>query len=156
MTQTFKKMKAHAPSRFSWNLGGLIGSALGCSAWMVASAVASKWPPFGVVTSIVCAAAIWITVPQLWRQRPRLTALAGVFIFLTVAFLSTLVLLAVAHMNSFELVVSWPPLRFADAASCYWILILFPALALLFLALECFPPNTSEQAVACDGDSAPA
>lgn len=48
---------------FSWNLGGLLGSAFGCSAWIALTPFVTGWHTTGVLIALGCVAMILLAVP---------------------------------------------------------------------------------------------
>jgi len=117
--------------RFSWNLGGLIGSAVGFSSWMAITPFWADWDAVGIVAALVCVVLILITVPVLWRMRAKIDAFRGIIVLLVVAFISSSIFLASAHLMNLTVLTSWPP-RLASASECLWGLLVFPALGVLF------------------------
>lgn len=125
-------MKEPRRGRFSWNLGGLIGSAVGCSAWMALTPFLAARDLKGIIVALGCVMVILLAVPVLWSMRAGIEALRGIFILLAVAFVATLSFLLFAHFMSLPLLASWPPSRPAEASNFFWILLLYPALVLVF------------------------
>lgn len=141
-------MRTKAQSGFSWNLGGLLGAAVGCSAWMVLTPFVASWPPAGRIAAIGCALLILGAVPALWRMRVWVGALQGMYLFLAVAFVGTSGFLLCAHFMKLPLLVSWPPPETGSAFACLWILLIFPALALLLWGVDRGMRTKSEEGAA--------
>jgi FtsH-binding integral membrane protein len=129
-------MKTQQNTGFCWNFWGLLGSALGCSAWMVLMPFIAGWHVTGIASALVCVIVILAAVPILWRMKENIKALQGMYIFLAIAFLATCSFLLIAHFMRLPMLVSWPPPASIEASKCFWILLLFPALALLFCIVD--------------------
>ena len=114
----------------SWTFGGLVGSAVGCSAWMVLIPFVADWNLAGTAIALICAIAILLTIPVLWKIREKVDALQGMFILLTVAFLSTLGLLLYAYFMRLPLSNFWLPTKQVANLSYFWVLLIYPAIAL--------------------------
>jgi hypothetical protein len=148
-------MTTQTHSRFSWNLGGFLGSAIGCSAWIILTPFVAGWHSIGVVSALGCAAIILLAVPVLWRMREKIEPLKGMMIFLMVAFLATTSFLLIGHFMRLPILASWPPPQQAAALNYFWILLLFPALALLFWFIGRPTKSNSEQGSAHQSTTAP-
>ena len=140
-----EKMTPQRHTGFSWNLGGLLGSALGCSAWIALTPFVTGWHTTGVLFALGCVAVILLAVPILWSMRMKIEALRGMFIFLVVAFVATCGFLLFAYYAALPLLTSLPSSEQSAAADCFWILLLFPALALLFWVIGRSNRTNSEQ-----------
>lgn len=90
------------------------------------------WHFAGTVAALGCVIVILLAVPILWTVRTKIEALQGMFIFLAVAFVATFSFLLSAYFMRLPLLASWPPAVHANASNCFWILLLFPTLALFF------------------------
>ena len=143
-------MKTTQHNGLSWNLGGLLGISMGCSAWMASTPFWPGWHIMGVSVALLCVGVILIMVPLLWRMRSEIGALAGINILLAVTFVSNSIFLVGAHFMGLAVLSSWPPPRFASALESSWGLLLFPALGLLFWFLDHHTKNKSEQAAPCN------
>ncbi len=129
-------MPERAKSYFHWNLGGLLGCALGTSAWMVVTPLASGWPLEGTIGSLLAAALIFATALVLWSKRDRIAALTGVLILLGTALVVTTAWLLLAHGQGLGIISKWPGGTSLPALSLLWVLLLYPALAAWFLFLD--------------------
>ena len=109
--------------------GGLVGAALGGTAWMAITPFAARWSVSGKILALACVAAVWLTLPVLWRLRCRLRPMQSAQVLLSVTFLATLTFLAVAHHMQLPLLRSWPPPVYAEAAGYFGMLLIFPVLA---------------------------
>jgi hypothetical protein len=84
-------------------------------------------------------------------MRAKIEALQGMLVFLAVAFLATSGFILSAHLMKLPLLVSWPPAKSADASSYWWILSLFPLLALYFWFINQSTRANSEQDAPSNG-----
>ncbi len=144
-------MKTHQQHGLSWNLGGLLGSAAGCSTWMILTPFATGWSFVGIAVALACAISILATVPILWRVKTNLRALRGLHILLSVAFLATLAFLLYAHFTELPILASWPPTITSNASDYFWALLIFPALGMLFWFID--QQNNKESEQGGDGDA---
>lgn len=138
-------MTTQQPARFSWNLGGLLGSAVGSSSWIALTPFIADWHTAGILIALGCAALILLAVPILWNLRMKIEPLQGILILLTVAFVSTFLFLLSAHIMRLPLLASWQPTKLADASNFFWILLFFPLLALIFWLIGRPKRTNSEQ-----------
>jgi hypothetical protein len=129
-------MRSSISNRFSWNAGGIAGSALGLSFWMPATAFASGWPWIGIVVALATASCILISAYLLWRSRQRISAFRGLMILLAVGFLATLLFFAMAGLLDLSLVYGWPGGKRGSPLSFAWMLLLYPMLAAWFWFLN--------------------
>lgn len=120
------------PNRMQWNLGGWLGGQLGGTAWILVAAILS----FRVdVTTAVLVIALFLIANiigiAIWRRRDRLSAYAGIQIFLPI--LGAVGLAAVYVLQSARIFEAIQVGATVSARSTYFIIILvIAALMLMF------------------------
>lgn len=118
-------MKLHT-SKYTWNLGALVGSAVGCSAWMAIIAFAQSWQTTAMIAALACPLVILLAVPLLWWNQSKMSALTGTFCLLAIAFAATIIFLFIGHRTGF---FPW------QTGHCRMVLI-YPIMALGFHLLN--------------------
>lgn len=129
-------MTTQRQSRFSWNLGGLIGSAVGYSAWMALTPFLANWHVSGIVAALLCVVLILMAVPILWQMRAKIEPLSGILILLAAAFTSMSCFLLIAHFTGLPVIAGLPPYDMVKASDFFWALLIFPALGTLFWFMD--------------------
>ncbi len=124
---------SRSQNRFQWNLGGFMGTGVGLSAWMAAVPFASSWPREGILISSVAVGVVMVTALILWSRRHHLLAINGSLILLSVAAGVTLGWLITAYLLDLRISMSWKGTGKHSPLSFLWCLLIFPALAVLFL-----------------------
>jgi hypothetical protein len=131
-TFAVRKMSTTTTDRFSWNAGGLAGTAVGASLWMPATALASGWPAIGVAAAFAMAFLILVSACVLWWSRQRVSAFGGLMVLLAVGFVATLLFLVAAQVLDLSLLDGWPGGKRGSPRSYAWVLLLYPVLASWF------------------------
>jgi hypothetical protein len=96
-----KKSVKSQNNRFTWNLGALVGSAVGCSAWMAIIPFTQSWQTSVMVAALACPLGILLAVPLLWWNRSKMSALTGIYCLLVIAFAATMVFLFTGNRTGF-------------------------------------------------------
>jgi hypothetical protein len=120
-----------ARSAFAWYAGGWFGTQFGSTLWMlILGFVLLSRDQLGALACIAGFLILNAWGLYLWRSRTRLTAYAGLQRFLLVA--SVIIAAVVAAVNLRGLWAPPAPGALVSTYLPYWVILLAPALMLLF------------------------